>query len=42
MLDGDVELVLAGGDAECLRPHLIGAVRLEPELVLDGLAVQMP
>lgn len=41
-LGAEVPVVLCGGDALYLRPHLEGAVYLEAELVLDGLSVLMP
>lgn len=42
VVGGQPPIVLAGGDAESLLPHLPGDVQLEPDLVLDGLSVLMP
>ncbi|MCV6604588.1 MAG: type III pantothenate kinase [Porticoccaceae bacterium] len=38
----EAPLLLCGGDAEYLLPHLSGDVEWLPELVLDGLAVLLP
>lgn len=37
LLGAEPELVLSGGDAETLRPHIEAPVRLVPHLVLEGL-----
>ncbi|MDM3870582.1 type III pantothenate kinase [Porticoccus sp. W117] len=41
-LSDKAPVLLSGGDAEYLLPHLGGEVEWVPELVLDGLAVLMP
>ncbi|MGS2724333.1 type III pantothenate kinase [Porticoccus sp. GXU_MW_L64] len=41
-LSGNAPVLLCGGDAEYLLPHLVGDVEWVPELVLDGLSVLMP
>lgn len=37
LLGGEPDLVLTGGDAETLRPHIEAPVHLVPHLVLEGL-----
>ncbi len=37
-----VSVVLTGGDADSLAPFIKAPLKLEPELVLDGLAVALP
>jgi type III pantothenate kinase len=39
---GDIAVMLTGGDAGLLRPHLTHDAREAPHLVLDGLAVALP
>ena len=40
--EGDPAIFLTGGDAPLLAAHLTMPVRLEPHLVLEGLAIALP